>query len=431
MTVSILDNSFQAIKCIVALQSEDVSDFISGHAVCYISDTVSLKEKDQQLCKCHHSLTRKEYHIQRLGKRVHANGTGKFRLSLFEVSADQDYIVTLNLDRVLDNEAVECVARANRCITLIETEITVEQNKYPPLMKYEGKFTSEQLNKLVTNYVTPSFEGKIPKTGSVDHGIILGDSEGADDEMMLLNMLQFTDKPHAMRRMRSITQSENECPPPNDSLLQAIFWMHLSLVHSLQGEHDEALKHAEQARLMCSNVAPSPVTFSIYFSHVRILVRKYNSVGNMGNLLKDKILYCFDIAIQHSYKLIGSEENLMMIVKIHVYKALFCLTGVCTMDSVPPIPQYKPDAKDMSLATHHLDIAPTSLIPDRHELNILYFLLKSDLYRLNELEEGSLVMAQRYAKRAKQLCCETERLSIAAVIDGRLQLLNEIRLNIK
>ena len=54
MTVSILDNSFQAIECIVALQSEDVSDFISGHAVCYISDTISFKKKDQRLCKCHH-----------------------------------------------------------------------------------------------------------------------------------------------------------------------------------------------------------------------------------------------------------------------------------------------------------------------------------------------------------------------------------------
>ena len=71
-------------------------------------------------------LIRKEYHIQRLGKRVRASGTGKFRLSLFEVSADQDYIVALDLDHVLDNEAVECIARANRCITLIEMEITVE-----------------------------------------------------------------------------------------------------------------------------------------------------------------------------------------------------------------------------------------------------------------------------------------------------------------
>ena len=50
----------------------------------------------------------------------------KFRLSLFEVSADQDYIVALDLDHVLDNKAVECIARAKRCITLIEMEITVE-----------------------------------------------------------------------------------------------------------------------------------------------------------------------------------------------------------------------------------------------------------------------------------------------------------------
>lgn len=65
---------------------------------------------------------------------------------------------------------------------------------------------------------------------------------------------------------------------------------------------------------MCSNAAPSPVTFSIYFNHVHVLVRKYNCMENMGGLLKEKILYCFDITIQHSYKLIGSEENLMMIV---------------------------------------------------------------------------------------------------------------------
>ena len=98
-------------------------------------------------------------------------------------------------------------------------------------------------------------------------------------------MLRFTDKPHAMH---SITQSENECPPPIDSLLQAIFWTHLSLVHSLQGEHEEALKYTEQARLMCSNAAPSPVTFSIYFNHIHVLVRKYNCMENMGGLLKEK-----------------------------------------------------------------------------------------------------------------------------------------------
>ena len=66
--------------------------------------------------------------------------------------------------------------------------------------------------------------------------------------------------------------------------LRAIFWTHLSLVHSLQGEHEEALKYAEQARLMCSNAAPSPVTFSIYFNHVHVLVRKYNCMENMGGL---------------------------------------------------------------------------------------------------------------------------------------------------
>ena len=422
MTVSILDSSSQAstpIKCIVALQSDNVS--VNGHAICYISDTVSFKTKDQLLCEQHHNLTKNDYSIQRLGDRVHASGKGEFQLCLFEVSADRDYIIALDLHSVWDNEGIQCIAKAERCVKLIQTDITSERCKYPSLLRYESK----EFNELMTTYSTPSFKGKISEPKRMLDDITLSNSKGID-EVLFLKALALTDKPP---EMQNITPFEKECESfdgPSNILVQAFIRTNLSHSHSLLGEHEEALKCIEEAESICLNAAPSRLTCYIYFKHAHVLIRKHNSMGNnMHDSIKETIFNYFDLAIQHSYK------DSMMKVETHLHKALFCLTGVCTMDHVPPKPQYKPTSGDRALAERHLNAAPMALIPDKHALNIVYLFLKSDLFRLNEHEELSLVWAERYAKKAKQLCCEIEKghPSFTLVIEGRLQLLNELRLN--
>ena len=417
LAVSLLDASTGTpLKCIVALCGDRTPSH--GQVVCFLSLSVVSVVGDNR-SSTNHTSKEPTYKIWRSKRSGYtANGHVTFYMCFYE--ADANYIVTLNVDTVIDEEGIQCLGYAVEHYTgFISTLKTVERNafKAPPLLKYEGALASPRFNSVMTVYNKMFYEGKTSESNMIASMITSG-SDVALDMKLYMSVTKATERslsPQAITELEEIFQRSQSMESHNGFLLEALIMMALSQVHSLQGNKGKALECIHHSRSICLEAAPSHLTSCVFFNDARNMIG-VNS-GNITAEVKRRILELFDRAIADSYYGVGWER--LMIFNGHVYKALFILNGTMNVNS-PSTINYVPTKEDVSIAEQHLKAAPLDSVHEIHRHMVIHHIATSDLYRW----KGNSPKAREYAEKAKYLCVEKGYFqSMIKAIDDRLKLL--------
>ena len=418
LVVSVLDvSSGKPLKCIVALDGDN-STPLNGQTVCFLSLSVSVAGDGQSSQQSSH--TEPTYDIWRSKKSIYtANGQATFYMSFYQ--SDVNYILTVDIGTVLDEEGIECIGyKVEHYTGFISTIKTVERSafKAPPLLKYEGKLASSKFNNLMSVYNKMFYEGKTDKSSMIVSRITSSDSTAAPDVQMYLSISKATERslaPETVMQLEESLQKIKSTDCPNGFLLEALIMQALSQVHSLQGREKKALECIHHSRSICLEAAPSHLTSCVYFTDARNMISANKC--NMTSGIKQRILELFDHAIADSYYGVGWER--LMIFNGHVYKALFCLNGIIDLRSSSTA-KYVPTSEDISIAEQHLDAAPLDTVCEIHRHIVIYYIARSDLHRWKENSPE----AREYLEKAKQLCVAKGYYeSMVSMLDERLQLL--------
>lgn len=418
LSVSILDvTSGTPLKCIVGLRGETQPSF-EGHMVCLLAASVTVVGDGQSA----RNFTSKEpsHEIWRSKKSDYiANGQTTFYMSFYE--ADTNYIVTLNVYTIHDEEGVECIGYTVEHYTgFISTFKTVERSafKAPPLRKYEGAIASRKFNQLMSIYNQQFYEGKKEESDMIMSRLTSSDSTADADVKLYMLIVKATEKsfdPQSLTQLEEIFLTCQTTDSPNGYLLQAHVMMALSQTYSFQGHKEKALECIHHSRSVCFEASPSHLTCCVLFNDARNMMSV--NKGNITSKIKRRILEIFDRVIADSYY--GSGWERIMIFNCHVYKALFCLNGMVDLH-LPAIPNYTPTKEDTDIAEQHLNAAPLDLVCDNHMHKVIYYVAFSDLYRW----KGNVLKAREYAEKGKQLCITKGYFpSTVRAIDNRLEML--------
>ena len=419
LTVSIVDSSSETpLRCIVALQGDERAP-TSGQMICFLSITVSSVEDSQPQKKLATTKNLEPAHYCRRSRKSKYTPNGKVTLQLCFFHADANYIISMSIDSIQDEEGIECIGYAVEHYTgFISTVRTVERNafKAPPLKKYEGPIASNKFHKLMGIYTQLFYEGKKAESDMIMSRITSSDSTKLDVKLYM-SISKATEKGFNVQTITELEELFQRCQSldsQNGFLLQALAMMCLSQSHSFQGRTEKALQCIHHSRSVCWEAAPSHLTSCVLFNDARILVSMHKE--NMSQSTKRRILELLDRAIADSYYGTGWER--LMIFNTHVYKALFCLNGVFDLN-VGSTPQYTPTEEDISLAEQHLNAAPVEeLVSKIHMHKVLYHTALSDLNRWKENTES----AREHAEAAKQLCVEKKYFTnLIPSLDARLQ----------
>ena len=415
LAVSILDVSSGApLKCTVALFGDERTPS-EGQIICFLSVSVScvgenISKKEQK----------ESYTIWRSRKSDYSpSGRATFYMCFYE--PDVNYIITLNIAKVHDEEGIECIGYAVEHYTgFISTVKTVERNafKAPPLLKYKGAIASAKFNKLMSIYNQMFHQGKKEESNMIMSKITSNDSTAELDVKLYMSVSKATEKsfdPQTIVQLEELFQRSQSLDSTNGFLLQALIMMSLSQTHSFQGRKEKALECIHHSRSVCLEAAPSHLTSCVFFNHARNMMSV--NKGNITPKIKRRILELFDRAIADSYYGTGWER--LMIFNGHVYKALFCLNGMIDLH-FPSTPNYTPTEEDISIAEQHLNAAPLDVVCEVHMHKVIYYIACSDLYRW----KGDVEKAREYAEKAKWLCTEKGYFpSTLPAINDRLKLL--------
>ena len=419
LAVSILDVSSGApLKCSVALLGDELIPS-EGQIVCFLSVSVScVGENNSKMftSKQKESL----YNIWRSKKRDYSpNGRATFYMCFYE--ADMNYIITLNIAKVHDEEGIECMGYTVEHYTgFISTVKTVERNafKAPPLLKYKGAIASAKFNKLMSIYNQMFYQGKKEESNMIMSRITSSDSTAELDVKLYMSVTKATEKsfdPQTIVQLEELFQRSQSLDSNNGFLLQALIMMSLSQTHSFQGRKEKALECIHHSRSICLEAAPSHLTSCVFFNDARNMMSV--NKGTITPKIKRRILELFDRAIADSYYGTGWER--LMIFNGHVYKALFCLNGMIDLH-FPSTPNYAPTEEDISIAEQHLNAAPLDVVCEVHMHIVIYYIACSDLHRW----KGNVEKAREFAEKAKQLCTEKGYfLTTIRAINDRLKLL--------
>ena len=419
LEVSILDVPIGApLKCTVALLGDERTPS-DGRMICFLSISVSVVG-ESNLKKLTAKQNELSYSIWRSKKNGYsANGRVKFYMCFYE--ADVNYIVTLNIAKIHDEEGIECIGYAVEHYTgFISTVKTVERNafKAPPLMKYEGAIASPKFNKLMSIYNQMFYQGRKEESNMIMSRITSNDSTAEHDVKLYMSISKATEKsfdPQTIVQLEELFQRSQSLDSTNGFLFQALIMMSLSQTHSFQGNREKALECIHHSRSVCLEAAPSHLTSCVFFNNARNMISV--NKGTITPQIKRRILELFDRAIADSYYGTGWER--IMIFNGHVYKALFCLNGIIDL-FLPSIPNYTPTKEDISIAEQHLNAAPLDAVCEVHMHIVIYYIACSDLHRWKRNTEK----AREFAEKAKWLCTEKGYfLSTIPAIDKRLKLL--------
>ena len=172
MEISILDVPIGVpFKCTVALLGDERTPS-DGRMICFLSISVSVVG-ESNLKKLTAKQNESSYSIWRSKKNGYStNGRAKFYMCFYE--ADVNYIITLNVAKIHDEEGIECIGYAvEHYIGFISTVKTVERNafKAPPLLKYEGAIASPKFNKLMSIYSQMFYQGRKEESNMICQGL--------------------------------------------------------------------------------------------------------------------------------------------------------------------------------------------------------------------------------------------------------------------
>lgn len=346
--MSILDVSTGApIKCVVALHGDNDIKPSKGLIICLLSLSVSV------VGECRSPINSKfdrnvesTYALWRSKRSDYvANGQVTFYMCFYE--ADANYIVTLNIDTVLDEEGMECLGyKVEHYTGFVSTVRTVERNafKAPSLRKYEGPIASTKFNKLMSIHSKMFYEGRTEDSNMIMSTITSGDSTAAPEVKLHMSISKATERlfaPQTVTELEELLQQSRSMSSSNGFLLEALALMALSQVHSVQGKNEKALEYIHHSRSICLEAAPSHLTSCVFFTDACNMINVNRD--NITLDIKQRILELFDRAIAASYYGIGWER--LMIFNGHVYKALFCLNG--RIDLHFPATAYVPTGEDI------------------------------------------------------------------------------------
>lgn len=391
-----------------------------GQITCFLSLSVSVVGDHQPKNRLTQRNIDSTYTIQRSKKSGYiANGQVTLYMHFYE--ADANYIITLNIDSMYDEEGMQCLGYTVEHYTgFVSTVRTVGRNafKAPPLKKYEGDIASPKFNKLMSVYSKLFYEGRTNESSEIISRITSSNSTAELGVKLYMSVSKITEKPftpQAVTQLDECFQMSQSMGGPNGFLLEALIMMALSQVHSLQGRKEKALECIHHSRSICLEAMPSHLTSCVFFNDARSMIGLYKD--NATPEIKRRILELFDRTIADSYYGVGWER--LMIFNGHVYKALFCLNGI--IDVRPPSTRsYVPTDDDISIAEQHLNAAPLDTVCEIHRHIVIYYVAKSDLHRW----KGNSSESRDYAEKARYLCTEKGYFpSVVPALDDRLQLL--------
>lgn len=421
LVVSVIDVSTgKPLKSIIALDGDSRAPS-NGQVVCFLSFSVNVVG-NSQLSKHLSSKgnTEPTHNIWRSKRSAYAaNGQATFYMSFYE--EDANYIVTVDINTVLDEEGIQCIGyKVEHYTGFISTIKTVERSAFraPPLLKYEGDLASSKFNNLMSVYNKMFYEGRMDKSNMIMSKMTSSDSTAALDVKLYMSISRATEKslaPGTAMQLEEILEKTQSLDSPNGFLLEALIMIALSQVHSLQGGEKKALECIYRSRSICLEAAPSHLTSCVFFTDARNMISV--NKGNLTSGIKRRILELFDRAIADSYYGVGWERQ--MIFNSHVYKALFCLNGIIDLRS-PLTTEYVPTSEDISIAEQHLNAAPLDIVCEIHRHIVHYYIARSDLHKWKK----NIPEAREYLEKAKHLCIDKSYyLSMVPLLDARLQLL--------
>ena len=402
LAVSIQDSSSGVpLSCVVALQGEELTT-TKGQMICFLSLKIDVVGDDQLQMNLPQARNQKAaYFIQRHRKsKCTPNGKATFQVCFF--LADANYIISLNIHSVYDEDGLECIGYTVEHYTgFISTIKTVERNafKAPPLLKYEGPLASKKFQKLMLLYTQLFYQGKKEDSNMIMSRVTSSDSTNPDIKLYML-IYKATEKAfnvQTITQLEELFQKSHSLKYQNGYLLQAVAMMSLSQTHSFQGRTEKSLECIRHSRSLCLEIAPSYLTSCVFFNDARILISMHK--GNMTPSIKRRILELLDRSIADSYY--GTGWQRLMIFQTHVFKAMFCLNGVLDLH-VTSTGNYTPTEEDISIAEQHLNAAPLEFVSEVHMDKVVYYAALSDLNRWKE----NTKRAREYAEVAKQLCVE-------------------------
>ena len=398
------------LQCLVGLQRD--SEILNrGQLTCLLSLSVSksgscqthYQPKNESLPECKIWRSRKS--------KYKTNGKVTFHMCFYE--ADTNYLVTLGVASVIDEERMECIGYTVEHYTgFISTFRSVEKGafKAPALKKYEGEIASSRFNKLMSIYNRMFYNGDLESSNMIRDKMTSTQSTAALEVKLYMRLTRA-----AFAELEDIRRESASCR--NAFLLEGEIMMTYSQIYALQRNMEKALDCIHHSRSICLEAAPSHLTSTVFFYSAWILIRA--NKGNITPEIKQRILELFDRSIADSYYGVGWYQRLM-IFSAHFEKAVFCLNG--TLDITTQ--NYHPSDEDISLAEKHLKAAPLEVGNDVQLHAINYNITMSDLHRW----KGEKSLSREYLEKAKTLCIEkgyhtpgTSRMTKA--IDSRLELL--------
>ena len=401
------------LDCLVGLQG-DSAILNRGQLTCLLSLSVSNTETNQTPKLKNESLP--EYMIWRSRKsRYVANGQVTLYMCFYE--ADTNYVVTLGVASVIDEEGIECMGHTVEHYTgFVSTYGTVERGtfKAPAKLKYEGELASSRFNELLRKCYKFIFDGKIDIFNMIMEKMLSKQSTASLDVKLYLRLTQVSQESldsSIFHKLEDILKESKSAECRNAFLLEGDIMSVFAHRYMMQGNKEKALQCIRHTRSICLEAVPSEFTSSVFFLHARNLI--YTNKSNITPDLKRRILELFDRCIADSY----CSEGLWQRFNGHVKKALFCLNGTIDV-TAHPTPNYTPTSEDISLAEQHLKAAPLEFANDMHVYVITYYIVLSDLYRW----KGDKSLSREYVEKAKTLCIEKGS-GLNKSVDARLELL--------
>jgi len=239
LAVSIRDSSSGVpLSCVVALQGEELTT-PKGQMICFLSLKIDVVGDDQSQLNFPQARNPKAaYFIQRHRKsKCTPNGKATFQVCFF--LADANYIISLNIHSVYDEDGLECIGYTVEHYTgFVSTVKTVERNafKAPPLLKYEGQLVSKKFHKLMSLYTLMFYKGKKEDANMIMSRVTSSDSTNPDIKLYML-IYKATEKAFAVQtitQLEELFQKSHSLDNQNGFLLQADAMMALSQTYSFQ-----------------------------------------------------------------------------------------------------------------------------------------------------------------------------------------------------
>ena len=341
--------------------------------------------------------------------------------------ANTNYIVTLGVASVIDEEGIECMGYTVEHYTgFVSTYRTVERGafKVPALKKYEGEIASPRFNKLMSIYNKMFYEGQSDSSNMIMDSMTLEGSTAMPDVKLYMRLTRAIERafdPGSITKLEEILLEPNSMSCRNAFLLEGEVMMALSQLHSLQGAEDKALQCIHHSRSICLEAAPSHLTSCVFHNDARNLIN--SNIGNITPALKRRILELFDRSIADSYYGVGWQR--LMINNAHVDKALFCLNGIIDLNMPSDdrsVQNYHPTEEDISLAEQHLKAAPLDMVSELHMHNLLYNIAMSDLYRW----KGDKPLSREFAEKAKRGAWKSRKLKRTRKAETDMEIRNDL-----